>query len=472
LPIYEDDSPQWLRGMESIREDGSMKAWLVPLLLVALVASISSAQTPSATPERAATLRPPVPQTTIIARGATAEEDRKERYRQMKQRAAEDPTDRYSSRRSDDSFTDRDDRPIRRVSKEELWDYLDGPPPKFKPGRDDRDIERDPYLSDRDRDRDRDRGRSSSNKKSRSSRDRYDDDSWESNRFGDKIRDWMDFEKPGGWLESDPCFPGMATPVSNPFYFEDPRSTTEIRPLFIYQKIPSVQPNFNGGNIWYLGTQVRIAFTERISLTINKLGATAVNPENNALFSDSFGFSEFWLGPKVTIIRDEEFGTLLAAGAQFQIPTGQGKVFQNTGSLSIVPYVSLAQPFLKTRLGTFNGLVNTGYSISTNNRRSDFYYLNAHTSFDLGNAHRIFPLAELTWTRYTTNGTSWPIVGEGRDLINFGGMAKGNSLLTGALGARFRITKNADIGGAFELPLAGDKDFFQHRFTLDFIWRY
>jgi hypothetical protein len=163
---------------------------------------------------------------------------------------------------------------------------------------------------------------------------------------------------------------------------------------------------------------------------------------------------------------------LLAAGAQFQIPVGNAKVFQDTGSLSIVPYVSFAHPFLKTQMGSFNGILNSGYSISTNKERSDYYYLNAHASFDVGNAQRFFPLAELTWTHYTSNGTTIPFTGEGRDLINFGSMAKGSSLLTGALGARFRLTKNADIGGAFELPLAGNKDFFGHRFTFDFIWRY
>jgi len=59
----------------------------------------------------------------------------------------------------------------------------------------------------------------------------------------------------------------------------------------------------------------------------------------------------------------------------------------------------------------------------------------------------------------------------GRDLINFGGQGK-NGLLTGAFGARYKITESAQVGTAFEFPFAGRKDLFQYRFTLDFILRY
>ena len=451
-----------------------MRVGLVPLLMVALVVSTSSAQTPArVSAQPAATLRAPVAVRTT-ARAGTPEEDRKERYRKMKERVAANP-DRVASRREFDDDFPTDDRPIRRVSKEDLWNYIEDvdsrSTPRSRSSRLDDELDRDPLLPDR---------RKVSTRRDRPIRevDFEDDYDYEydrrrsSGRADEGMLDWMDFEKPRGWLQSDRCFEGMISPVTNPFYFEDPRSVTEIRPIFIYQKIPTPQQDFKGGNLWFLGTQIRLAFTERISLTINKLGATAVNPDAGSFFGDNVGFSEFWLGPKFTIIRDEEAGTLLAGGAQFQLPIGQGNVFQDTGRLSIVPYVTLAHPYLKTQAGTFNGILNTGYSISTNQARSDFYYLNAHTSFDFRNRHKFFPLAELTWTHYTSNGTTSPLAGEGRDLFNFGSMARGSSLLTGALGGRYRFTKNAEIGAAFELPLAGNKDFFGHRFTIDFIWRY
>ena len=73
------------------------------------------------------------------------------------------------------------------------------------------------------------------------------------------------------WFQSDHGFDQMISPVTNPFFFEDPRALTEVRPIFIYQAIPGSSPVASGSLFWY-GTQLRPALTEKISLTINKLG--------------------------------------------------------------------------------------------------------------------------------------------------------------------------------------------------------
>jgi hypothetical protein len=293
----------------------------------------------------------------------------------------------------------------------------------------------------------------------------------DSGKRGEKIQVSFGPEARQGWFHSDRAFDCVVSPITNPFLFEDPRALTEIRPLFIYQKIPGSQPNFQGGNIWYLGAQTRLAFGERFSLTLNKIGGVAVKA-NNPSYDGDFGLSEIWLGPKVTLIRDPQFATILAAGAQFQIPVGSGSAYQDTGKLSIVPYLTFSQRFLATRVGTFNGMVSTGYSFSTDSQRSDYFYLSSHLSFDIGNAHRFYPVLEMNWFQYTTNGNARLISGEGRDLINFGSLAKGSSLVTGAVGGRVKLTRNTEIGAAYEMPMIGNRDFFDYRFTVDFIWRY
>jgi hypothetical protein len=90
----------------------------------------------------------------------------------------------------------------------------------------------------------------------------------------------------------------------------------------------------------------------------------------------------------------------------------------------------------------------------------------------VANLHRFYPLAELNWFLYSTNGNTRPIGAEGRDLINFGGQAKGTGLLTMALGGRAKLTESAQLGAAFEFPVAGRRDIFRNRFTVDFILRY
>ena len=289
--------------------------------------------------------------------------------------------------------------------------------------------------------------------------------------FGDKFMDALGSGK--AWLCSDHEFDNFISPVTNPFLFEDPRSLTEIRPILIYQKIPSDQPLLQGGSAWFLGTQARLSFTDRLSVTMNKIGLQSFNPSGSSTLNSQYGLSEFWIGPKYTVIRDPESHTLLAAGALFQIPLGSDKVYQDTGNLSIVPYVSYAQSLLGTKIGCLNFMANTGYAISTNSQRSDYFYASAHFDFDVANAHRFYPLLEFNYFVYTTDGQARPGFGaEGRDLANIGTNAKGSNLMTWAFGARWKVTESAQLGAAFELPMFGNRDLFQYRFTVDFIIRF
>ncbi len=295
--------------------------------------------------------------------------------------------------------------------------------------------------------------------------------SWKLGDFGDRIYGMLGNRD--GMFKSDHLFDGFISPISNPFLAEDPRSVTELRPLFVFQQVPGSQPDFMGGRVNFFGAQARVAFTDRWSLVFHKFGGVSVNTHNGSRFEDSTGFAELWLGPKYTFYRGEENGAVAAGGLQFQIPTGPQGVFQDTGSLSLVPYVSYAQNFLRDlRFGSFNGILSTGYSFSTSKARSDYYWLTAHLDFDVMNLHRFYPVAELNWFLTTTNGNARAMGAEGRDLINFGGQAKGTGLLTGALGGRVKITENAQFGATFEIPFAGKRDFFSSRFTLDFILRY
>lgn len=316
-----------------------------------------------------------------------------------------------------------------------------------------RDDPVDDLLSKRSRDKEKEAGRSS----------------W---KFGDT------FEKVLGnrteWFKSDHTFDNFASPVSNPFLFEDPRALTEVRPLFLYQRIPGKQEDFLGGNLSFFGTQLRVALSDRWSLVFNKLGGLWINPDDRSPVAGDGGFAELWLGAKYTFVRDDAAGRVMAGGLTFQIPTGSKSVFQDTGTLSVVPYVSYAESFGKElRLGGFNVMGTAGYSLSTNKIRSDYFYASAHIDWNVMNLNRIYPLAELNYTLYTTNGTGNPNIGsEGRDLINFGGQARGNGLLSAAFGARGKLTESAQLGAAFEIPIAGNRDLFRYRFTIDFILRY
>ena len=300
---------------------------------------------------------------------------------------------------------------------------------------------------------------------------------------GDRLGDRIDEMLGGGrrvrnddrrrWWESDRAFDCFISPVSNPFYAEDPRSLTEVRPIVIYQGIPKEQGLFQGGTAWFFGGQARLAFGERWSVVINKVGVQTFNPGGSSPLSRGTGLSELWIGPKVVLIRDPAFQTLVSAGATFQIPLGGGSVYQNTGKLSIVPYVTAAQKLMATSWGTFQGMATAGYSFGTTRDRSDFFYASAHLDFDVANLHRFYPLLELNWFSYTKNGQASSFGVEGRDLGNFGAAVSGSNTLSWAIGGRYKVPGGRwEFGAAYEGPLAGTKGLLGNRILVDLIWRF
>src|SRR5262249_48872574 len=149
---------------------------------------------------------------------------------------------------------------------------------------------------------------------------------------------------------SDHCFDEFATPVSNPFWTQDPRSLTEIKPIFIYQKASSKTPLVGGMSTEFFGTQIGLALTDNLSIRVNKLGGIWIQPGDTPdpaqpSLPNGSGFAEFSVGPQFTFLRFRETQTLGAFGVMFDIPTGPEKVFQDTKSLTVRPYFSFAQAF-------------------------------------------------------------------------------------------------------------------------------
>src|SRR5262249_50261327 len=187
-------------------------------------------------------------------------------------------------------------------------------------------------------------------------------------------------------FQSDHAFDSFISPVSNPFLFEDPRSLTEVRPIFMYQSAPSKNWVFRGGNAEFFGLQARVALTEQFSIVMNKLGFVGLQPNGNDLtgdFHNRTGFAEIDIGPKFTFLRNDHTGILGAFGLTFQIPAGDHSVFQDTGSLSLVPYFSFGQSFWHTCYGNFNALGTAGYSFATDDKRSEYLFLSLHLDYDV-----------------------------------------------------------------------------------------
>jgi hypothetical protein len=291
--------------------------------------------------------------------------------------------------------------------------------------------------------------------------------------FGEMFEGWTGNGPEGKCFESDHCFDYFSSPVSNPFYMEDPRSLTEARPIFIYQKISGSNPAFRGGNTEFFGSQFRVALTDRWSVVLTKLGGESINPGDGSPFNSQTGFSEIWLGPKYTFLRNTETGTVAALGATFEIPTGSGKAFQDTGTFSVAPYITAAQNFGCTNYGSFNAMGTIGYSIRADHERSDYLFSGLHLDFDVGNQHRLYPLLEMNWFHYGQSGGARPFNFEGRDLFNFGSTSvSGHNALSLATGVRYKFSECVQTGLVVEFPLTGSRDINNFRLGVDLIFRY
>lgn len=273
-------------------------------------------------------------------------------------------------------------------------------------------------------------------------------------------------------FESDHKFDRLGTPVTNPFLFEDPRSLTEVRPIFLWQTISSGAAPLNGGDAYFYGLQARVALTDWLSFTLNKLGGVSINPENTNL-SDQSGLAEIWLGPKFTFLRLPDSCTVAAFGVQFQIPAGPSSVFQDTGSLSIVPYLSFATTFLRSSYGEFQLYDTFGIALDAGSGRSDYFYNSASLGYDIVNMHKYYLMLDLNWFHYTSSGDSRPTQMEGRDYANVGATnISGRDYLSLAPAFRWKINECVQFGIATEFTLSNPKDIQDFRLLIDMIFRY
>lgn len=278
-------------------------------------------------------------------------------------------------------------------------------------------------------------------------------------------------------FQSDRKFELFTSPVTNPFSFEDPRALTEIRPIFIWQRTPSTNTAWAGGDNFAIAARGSVAFTPNISLVVNRVGWTFIRPKgNNPDIANANGFSEVHLGPKFTFIRNDVSNTVAAVGLTFQIPTGPERVLQDTGSLSLSPYFSIAQNFWRSEYGSFNFMNTTGYVFRADGQRSESIFASFHLDYDIRNSHRVYPLAELNFRHYTRNGNARDLDFEGSDLGNFGSRSvSGLSEMTLAIGSRFVINNNVHFGIAAEFNVLSNNNgrhLDQFRLTTDLIFRY
>lgn len=259
----------------------------------------------------------------------------------------------------------------------------------------------------------------------------------------------------------------VTSPVLNPVFFEDPRILSEVRPIFMHQ---TIHENFatGGGDIQLYAAQIRWAVSDRLAVIATKDGY--VNADLGAL-GDANGFADLAAGLKYALIDDADKRLIVTPGFEFELPTGNQEVFQGSGKGEWDFFVSAAKGFEH-----FNLLGNAGARIPNDMSRNTaqlHYSLQAEKQI---NQYFTPFVAANVFT--TLNGTSQGGVPgllntEGFDLINFGSAnAAGRTQASIGFGFRSKLKENVSFGFGWEKAVGAPKSIIDHRFTVDFIFRF
>lgn len=272
---------------------------------------------------------------------------------------------------------------------------------------------------------------------------------------------------------SDHCFDDFVSPMINFVFFEDPRTVTEIRPIFVNHWVPGQIGTGGavpaGGNVQLYAMQFRVALTERLSLIAVKDGYIVDNTDGvlGTLLSD--GWASVSAGLKYNLHRDTCKGTLLSAGFIYDIPIGSQRAFQDVGDGEFHLFLTGGQRLAD---GKAHFLSSFGWRLPVDDSvQSTAIHWSNHIDFRV--TERSYLFTELAWWHYTDDsGAGLPGIA-GQDLFNLTstGVA-GQDIVTQSVGVKFKPQANTEIGVAWEFPLSDFEDIISSRLMVDLIFRY
>ncbi len=260
---------------------------------------------------------------------------------------------------------------------------------------------------------------------------------------------------------SDRAFDDFISPMTNPLFFEDPRTLTEVRFIGLHHRLPSA---LGGNSVQVYAAQARVALTDRLSFIATKDGL--IYTQSPILDS---GLADVAAGFKYNLYRDPVSGRLLSTGVTFEIPMGSEKSLQGRGSGELHFFVTGG-----TRVGQRSHFLSaSGLRQALNeNQGNSMAYWSTHLDYRLGN-RPWYLFTEANWYHWINSGNNFPLSIEGGDIFNFGAPGiTGNNIVTQAVGMKMKPRRNIEAGFAFEVPTTDRRGVMSHRWTGDLIIRF
>jgi len=181
------------------------------------------------------------------------------------------------------------------------------------------------------------------------------------------------------------------------------------------------------------------------------------------------GFMNPNAGLKYLLYSDPYKQRLLSAALIYELPVGSTHALQGNGDGVIdLTLTGGAQ------VGRLWHVVSAGgFRLATDpNKQNDSFWWSAHIDRRMENIP-LYGFFETNLYHWLSNGTGGiPGVG-GLDLYNLGssGVA-GTTVVTGAIGTKYRFGRMNEVGVAWEVPLTSNHDIIDNRLQANLILRY
>jgi hypothetical protein len=273
-------------------------------------------------------------------------------------------------------------------------------------------------------------------------------------------------------------FEGFEMPIVAPYLFEDPFITTNAVPYFLWHDFPE-KSVFDGGELYAVALQLRVALTDRVALIATKDGYVW-NRNGLGLLEDSQGTMNLAAGVKVSLFEDREKRRALAGVLRFEVPTGSSDQYQGHGGALALPSITGA-----LRTGPVSWMGDFGAQIPLDDGPSTSLFYHLYAGLDLTPAVQPFvQLSGISWVG-SGNGelpirlkhgptldlsTVQAALGtgafEGADVANLGSENVSDlDLITAAIGVHVPISDHLTVSVAYERPITEPKGIFQQRIT-------
>jgi hypothetical protein len=265
-----------------------------------------------------------------------------------------------------------------------------------------------------------------------------------------------------GRFRSDHCFDDFISPVTNPFFFVDPRSLTEITGLYLDQQVPKTSP-FGGGDFQFQAVQLSFAISDRLSVIVPKAGFMRMKLDG---LPHDEGLADSSTGVKFAFVNNPESRLLVAGGLIYERANGDGEVLQGNGFGVFTPYVTAGKA-----LGKMHILGAAGWHVPNDDAsESQSAYYSLHLDYD---SQGFYPLVEVNGIYYIKSGKELDTNMEGGDIISLGARdVAGNHFVSVAFGAAKVFNPHLIVSAAWEVPIMNRDDLLEDRLTAKLTLRY